>query len=277
MLRAEGIPSRLVTGFKGGALNPLTERFEVQQRHAHAWVEAWITRTDADGRTVGEWVTLDPTPAAARTASVARQGPRFTLLGDLRTWANTFWAENVVQMNLERQKAVLFNPLRAAFERWKTLAAERGVAGVLGEAGSFAVDPRRWVSVEGGLATFVLLWLAAGLWWAARRLRLGRDTAARRARPRTVVPFYERFRALAARRGLTRRPGDTDREFAEQVRRTLAPSLPPDLADAPVRLADEFYRVRFGEVPLDEPRAARWGTLLDRLEAALPEPAGVPS
>ena len=307
MLRARGIPSRLVTGFKGGKLNPLTDRFEVQQRHAHAWVEAFLAddptafaadpaafaadpaggrpggirtrggfRPHAAPPPAGAWVTFDPTPAAARTASVADQGPRFTLFNDLRTWANNFWSENVVQMNLDRQRAVLFDPLRRSFEHWKSLARERGVAGVLGEAGSLALDPRRWVSLEGGFATFVLLWLAAGVWWAVRRFRPGGSRGGGRRTPRTVVPFYERFRRLAADRGLTRAAGETDREFAEQVRATLAPSLPPDLADAPARLADEFYRVRFGEAALDGPRAARWTALLDRLEAALADAAAPP-
>ena len=57
MLRTLGIPSRLVTGFQGGAYNPVSGWSVVRASDAHSWVEAWI-----DGR---GWITFDPTPAGA--------------------------------------------------------------------------------------------------------------------------------------------------------------------------------------------------------------------
>lgn len=59
MLRARGIPARLVTGFLGAEHNPLEGYFIVRQSNAHAWVEAWIPER-------GGWVTFDPTPAVGR-------------------------------------------------------------------------------------------------------------------------------------------------------------------------------------------------------------------
>src|SRR5262249_22235798 len=53
MLRSVQIPSRLVTGFKGADFNSSEQFYEVQQRHAHAWVEAYVDRN---------WIVLDPTP-----------------------------------------------------------------------------------------------------------------------------------------------------------------------------------------------------------------------
>jgi protein-glutamine gamma-glutamyltransferase len=41
MLRAVDIPSRLVSGFKGGQTSGFSGAFVVEGRHAHAWVEAW--------------------------------------------------------------------------------------------------------------------------------------------------------------------------------------------------------------------------------------------
>jgi protein-glutamine gamma-glutamyltransferase len=57
MLRMLGIPSRVVTGFAPGELNPSTGAYEVRDLDAHSWVEVFFPR-------VG-WVTFDPTPAAA--------------------------------------------------------------------------------------------------------------------------------------------------------------------------------------------------------------------
>ncbi|HNQ04037.1 MAG TPA: DUF3488 and transglutaminase-like domain-containing protein [Thiobacillaceae bacterium] len=42
LLRAAGIPARLVTGFRGGKLMALTDFVVVKRQHAHAWVEAWL-------------------------------------------------------------------------------------------------------------------------------------------------------------------------------------------------------------------------------------------
>ena len=53
LLRAEGIPTRIVTGYGPGERNPLTGYFEVRQADAHAWVEVYYPR-------VG-WLPYDPT------------------------------------------------------------------------------------------------------------------------------------------------------------------------------------------------------------------------
>ena len=53
LLRASGIPARIVTGYAPGDRNPFTGYFEVRQSDAHAWVEVWYPD-------VG-WVPYDPT------------------------------------------------------------------------------------------------------------------------------------------------------------------------------------------------------------------------
>ncbi len=63
LLRAEGIPSRVVTGFLGGEFNPLEGYFIVRQSNAHAWVEAYL------GPGAG-WRTFDPTPPSGRPVTM---------------------------------------------------------------------------------------------------------------------------------------------------------------------------------------------------------------
>ncbi len=53
LLRANGIPTRLVAGFGPGGRNPLTGYYEVRYTDAHAWVEVYYAG-------VG-WVPYDPT------------------------------------------------------------------------------------------------------------------------------------------------------------------------------------------------------------------------
>jgi transglutaminase-like putative cysteine protease len=44
MMRAAGVPARLVTGYRGGRLMALTDYVLVKQSNAHAWAEAWTSR-----------------------------------------------------------------------------------------------------------------------------------------------------------------------------------------------------------------------------------------
>lgn len=71
MARLEGIPARVVGGYRVTEVNPITGRSVVRDRNAHAWVEAWVD---------GAWRGWDPTPASE--SSAARPGV-FDHLGDV--------------------------------------------------------------------------------------------------------------------------------------------------------------------------------------------------
>lgn len=55
LMRAAGIPSRLVTGYMGGEYNAQGGYYSIYQRDAHAWSEVWL-----EGK---GWVKVDPTAA----------------------------------------------------------------------------------------------------------------------------------------------------------------------------------------------------------------------
>ncbi|MEL7298613.1 MAG: DUF3488 and transglutaminase-like domain-containing protein, partial [Pseudomonadota bacterium] len=57
MMRAAGIPARIVAGYQGGERNPLSDHWTVRQSDAHAWSEVWLA-----GR---GWTRIDPTAAVA--------------------------------------------------------------------------------------------------------------------------------------------------------------------------------------------------------------------
>ena len=57
MLRAAGIPARVVAGYQGGAPSRGDTVWEVRQMDAHAWTEVWL---DGQG-----WVRVDPTSFVA--------------------------------------------------------------------------------------------------------------------------------------------------------------------------------------------------------------------
>jgi hypothetical protein len=57
LMRAMGVPARIVTGYQGGLINPIDKVLEIRQSDAHAWAEYW-----SRGR---GWIRVDPTAAVA--------------------------------------------------------------------------------------------------------------------------------------------------------------------------------------------------------------------
>ena len=117
LLRAAGVPARVVTGYQGGEINPITRQLVVRQSDAHAWSEVWFNDLG--------WVRVDPTFAVSplrinsgRTAALGPIGVFNTLmgadqLGVLRkirfSWdaANNQWNQWVVGFNADRQRGML--------------------------------------------------------------------------------------------------------------------------------------------------------------------------
>lgn len=103
MLRAAGIPSRIVMGYQGGEMNPLGSYMIVRQSDAHAWTEAWLPD--------GGWVRVDPTAAVApERIEVGMSGARF---GDAGTrWGLTSPALWVYRVELA------WDLLNASWNAW---------------------------------------------------------------------------------------------------------------------------------------------------------------
>lgn len=57
LMRAAGIPARIVTGYQGGEMNPNGNYLIVRQSDAHAWSEVWLPNQG--------WVRVDPTSAVS--------------------------------------------------------------------------------------------------------------------------------------------------------------------------------------------------------------------
>ena len=75
LMRALGVPARIVTGYQGGELNGVDGFWTVRQSDAHAWAEVWF-----EGR---GWVRVDPTSAVSpsRTGAFQRLTPPQNAVG----------------------------------------------------------------------------------------------------------------------------------------------------------------------------------------------------
>ena len=64
LMRAAGVPARIVTGYLGGEWNPVGGYLIVRQSDAHAWTEVWL---EGSG-----WTRIDPTAVVAPGPPAAR-------------------------------------------------------------------------------------------------------------------------------------------------------------------------------------------------------------
>ena len=268
MLRSAGIPSRLVSGFKGGVENSLTGVYEVQQRHAHAWVEGWV-----DDR----WVVFDPTPAG-RGEDVASYTPTLKTWADFRQFVSSLWSQHILDMTLQNQYRTIYDPLLDAGKSWFASWNKEGEEGSLWESiKAFASSPENWFSWQGGIVTFILLFLGVFLVWLSRRLirwlqevsgRWNQKLSARQLR----VAFYEQFREICEQHGVKRSPWTSYREYAQIVTSELRPALEPaGLVDTPGLIVERFLEIRFGDQDLPSEIRDELNTEIDRLRDCLKE------
>jgi hypothetical protein len=263
MLRAVDVPSRVVSGFKGGKLGSQTGQYEVRQLHAHLWVEAYVG---------GGWIPLDATPPA-RDESVAKlqSGPS-SIVGRLReAWERT-WSQGV-RLSRADQDRLVYDPIRDGVRNlWDAIRDLQGAGTSVGDLlQSLGTTPERWISWRGGVVAFVILLAASAvialirrLWRLLMRLSGGSSQAGRTA---PVVEFYERFRSAAARAGFERGGSQTPREFAGALSASLeAGGTQPQL---PQFVTENYYRVRFGDERLSPELLGRLKQQLDLFERQL--------
>lgn len=108
LMRAAGVPARVVTGYAGGYRNPFGGYWAVRRSDAHAWAEAWLP-----GR---GWVRVDPTAAVAPERiydTIADRAPAFGGIGAMQPvwnasdWMRRGWNDFVLGFDAVRQRALL--------------------------------------------------------------------------------------------------------------------------------------------------------------------------
>jgi len=241
LMRAAGIPARVVTGYQGGEFNAYGGYLLVRQSSAHAWNEVWLAGAG--------WLRVDPTAAVApdriRRGSLARERAGTAadrLLADLAwlararaLWdaARTAWATAVIGFDPARQQRLL-ELLGLGEHGWQGLA----------------------IALASGFALAALA-LAAWLAWELR-------PPARDA----LTGGWEGVCARLAAAGVPRAPAEGPLDYARRAGAAL-PALAPALA----ALGDAYVVARYlpGAGPADVARfLALWRDLRERLRATRP-------
>jgi transglutaminase-like putative cysteine protease len=205
LLRAMGVPARVVTGYQGGDVNPLDGYWTVRQSDAHAWSEVWI---QGQG-----WVRVDPTSAVAP--------------GRTGTFAPLLAPRNVLTQALSNVNPAFTLNLRAAWEamnnRWNQWVLNYSQSRQMDLLKKLGFESPSWEDLSYVLIGLVVLASALGALW----------TLWEQHQQDPWLRLLQRAQARMQKAGLTV-PSDLAQPSPRQLASTLQQH--PDLRDWLLRL-----------------------------------------
>ncbi|HEY0846437.1 MAG TPA: DUF3488 and transglutaminase-like domain-containing protein [Noviherbaspirillum sp.] len=241
MMRAAGIPARVVVGYQGGEINPADGYLEVRQSDAHAWTEVWIANRG--------WIRVDPTAAVAPNRieqNLATVIPR-TMFGGLITLDN---ADNpwIAALTTLRNR---WNAINNGWNQWVLNYTPERQRKFLEWLGFEQVDWRTMTALMIVLAIAAVAVVVFPLILQQRK----RDP---------LIVVYDALCSRMARKGLPRLPHEGPRAYCERLTAMESP-LSPEQKAALARFLKLYETVRYGAI--DEPPAIA----LSKLKSLLAE------
>jgi hypothetical protein len=233
MMRALGIPARMVNGFRGGEFNDVSGKYIVRERNAHSWVEVYFPEFG--------WVTFDPTPSGG-LGSTASGWSRVALYLDA---ARDMWREWIVNYDFSHQVR-LSNELNATTNHMQSHAREWMTDRYHRLLDRFSAWERRiehlssW-QITAACILLVLLLALPFLSKTWRSLRMARQSRDPQRAPKSAASFwYLRMLKRLAQMGLPKEPSQTPAEFADSI---------PDaqVREDVVVFTEHYERARFAE------------------------------
>jgi transglutaminase-like putative cysteine protease len=213
MMRAAGIPSRIVLGYQGGEVNPMGGHLIVRQSDAHAWTEVWLEQYG--------WYRIDPTSAVApERIEYGTNDAALAALGE--AWGFSATSKMLHQMTLT------WDAMNAKWNEW-----------VLGYGPENQSRFMRWLGMNEPNWRNMLLTLIAvvvGLILVISILLMLRYRPPRKDEAQVL------FDKFAKRTGLNPETGETAWQFARRVASTGA------CAEEDIQTVTSAYHdVRYGE------------------------------
>lgn len=220
LMRAAGIPARVVTGYQGGEFNAIGNFMEVRQADAHAWAEIWL-------ETQG-WVRYDP------TAAVAPERIEFGIdVGEqIKTGSVAF---TVDQLSGLTQWLIQARQLWASFDhawsRW-----------VLGYDVYSQNRLLRWLGID-NLPSKILI--SFTIFFALMMLIAPFIFRNKHRKKEKTLILYEKFCKRLARKGLLKNPQEGARNFSLRAATVL-----PGSAIRIYEITDVYLHLRYGRNPV---------------------------
>jgi protein-glutamine gamma-glutamyltransferase len=209
MLRSLHIPSRIVTGFRGGEFNDLTGQYVIRASDAHSWVEAYFPGSG--------WISFDPTPASGLPTRTGWS--RMQLYTDA---AASFWREWIINYDVSHQRTLgkdaatnsrhFFDEAR----KWMGFRHRAMLRLARRTHRRMTNFPLRWLSGIVGLAALLTTLLNL------RRLMAGLHDRSLRAHPErapreAAALWYDRMVGRMARLGWHKSPSQTPLDFVAAI------------------------------------------------------------
>ncbi len=194
LMRAGGVPARIVTGYQGGQMNAIDGYWTVRQSDAHAWTEVWMPERG--------WVRVDPTASVApeRIGLPQRLAPTRGALGNA--------VGTVISPNALRQLRAVWEAMNNRWNQWVLNYTQDRQLDLLRSLGMESPTWEDLVRLLGGLAVASAL---AGMGVAALRRR----------RQDPWQRLLGQARARLLRSGLELAPHEPPRRMALRVRQQL--------------------------------------------------------
>jgi len=150
VLRASGIPARVVTGYQGGEYHP-SGHLIVRQSDAHAWVEALLE---------GQWMRIDPTAAVAPNR-IERGIEQALPDGERGLISGRGWLSFLALNNLWEDATFTYTKWIIGFDRDR----QRELLSELGIDGMNPLTALGWMLIAITLSGVLML----GGWWLWRK------------------------------------------------------------------------------------------------------------
>lgn len=237
LLRASGVPARLVSGFQGGEWNPYGGYYTVRAQDAHTWVEAYIKNSG--------WVRFDPTPPAP----IKEKSVLFAAAG-LIDYLRYKWDRYIIFYSLRDQAGMAKNLITFAARLREGLHAFNTPSG-RGFQNIFNRGAMRG-KLPAAMAGVAMMAVLLGLSGAA--ILLGKKFLKKKKGP---GGFYNKLLNILKKKGIIKGAAQTPREFAGHVLEICG----PEYSEIPW-ITELYNRARFGG---PSPRKEE----MDRVEAAL--------
>ncbi|MES9959508.1 MAG: DUF3488 and transglutaminase-like domain-containing protein [Sedimenticola sp.] len=221
LMRLAGIPTRVVTGYQGGEVNPMGDYLVVRQSDAHAWSEVWL-----EGR---GWVRIDPTAAVAPQRIERSFNPDFGRSSTIGAPIEFDLGESELLKRMVKQLLWGWDSVNSTWHNW-VLGYSNERQGLLMDLLGLSFLRGHRLAIGMVLITAIVVMAIGGLLWNQTRQKTD-----------PVQRAYLRYCRKLNRIGIERRPWEGPKDLASRVI-----DQRPDLATDVARITSLYVGIRYG-------------------------------
>ena len=215
LLRATGIPARVVGGYQGGQINKIGNFLEIRQADAHAWAEVWL-----EGK---GWKRFDPTAAVAPERIDRGVNIELQIASGAVNFSPTSSSKLLSWFKQSRQ---LWQSIDYKWQLWVINYNTDSQAQFFSKLGI-----KDWSMLAGWLTTSVAGITLLLSWLLLKNRKISQDKS---------LLVYQNFCLKMAKAGIPIKPGEGPKSFSERVKKQRQ-----DLALQINKITTVFIRLRY--------------------------------